>query len=279
MAVYVSTNCLESPKDVIKVLKEYKKAGIENVELGSVHSFFDINELRKFQFNFLMHNYFPPPKTPFNFNLASSNNIIREKSIMLAKNAINLCNEINCPLYTFHAGFTVDPQQLGKPFKNKNSTERETAIQIFYDSIIELIDYAKKTDIKLAMEPNVVQEFNLVNGKNELLLFADYEEIRQLYKKISKNQLGLLLDLGHIAVTSYWLNFDKDEFVKNCADKVFAVHVSNNDGMKDQHKGLTKDCWQVSKLKLFKKNPIILETMNLDVNEIKNNIRMAQKSM
>src|SRR3989338_11703648 len=115
------------------------------------------------------------------------------------------------------------------------------------------------------MEPNVVQKFNLIEGKNELCLFADYLEISKLYKIIKKTSLGLLLDLGHTSVTSHWLNFDKDEFVEKCKDKIFAIHASNNNGLQDQHKSLTKDCWQTSKLKEFKHVPIILETMNLSV--------------
>ena len=87
-----------------------------------------------------------------------------------------------------------------------------------------------------------------------------------------------MLDLGHTAVTSNWLNFDKDDFVLKCEDKVSAIHVSNNNGKNDQHRSLTKDCWQSSKLKLFKKQPIILETMNLTIDQIKENIHIVKSS-
>ena len=53
--IYVSTSCLKNPRNVISVLSEYEKAQIENVELGSVHSSFDIKKLKKFNFNFLIH--------------------------------------------------------------------------------------------------------------------------------------------------------------------------------------------------------------------------------
>ena len=69
--IYVSTNCLKNPRDIIRVLKEYEKANIENVELGSIHRFFNVKELKQFSFNFIIHGYFPPPKTEFIFNLAS----------------------------------------------------------------------------------------------------------------------------------------------------------------------------------------------------------------
>jgi len=129
------------------------------------------------------------------------------------------------------------------------------------------------------MEPNVVEKFNLTNNKNELLLFADFDEIKQFSKIFKKKEVGILLDLGHTAVTSHWLNFDKNKFVKFCVDKTIAVHVSNNNGKQDQHKSLTKKCWQTSKLKLFKNIPITLETMNLDINHIKQNIKIAENAI
>lgn len=275
--IYASTNCLKNPKNVISVLNEYERGEIENVELGSVHEHFDKNMLKKFHFNYLIHNYFPPPKIPFNFNLASKNLEILKKSRELAKNAIDLCCEINSPLYTFHAGFTVDPPKLGEPLPRMDIQDRKNAIKVFSNEVNELLDYSSSMGIKVAMEPNVVQKFNLVNGENKLCLYADYEEISELYEIIKNNHLGILLDLGHTSVTSHWLDFDRDEFVKKCENKIFAIHVSNNDGLQDQHKALTRDCWQVSKLKMFKHVPIILETMNLSVNEIKDNIQLVEE--
>lgn len=277
--IYVSTNCLKNPRDIIRVLKEYEKANIENVELGSIHRFFNVKELKQFSFNFIIHGYFPPPKTEFIFNLASQSKTIRNRSIKLAKDAINLCSEIESPLYTFHAGFTVDPHKLGARFSQKNIVNKKKSIETFVESVTDIIDSAKNCGIKIAMEPNVVEEFNLVKNKNELLLFADLDEIKQFYTIFKKKDVGLLLDLGHTAVTSHWLNFDRNEFVKFCVDKAFAVHLSNNNGKKDQHRSINKKCWQVSKLKLFKKHPITLETMNLDISKIKYNLKIAENAI
>ncbi len=274
--IFVSTSCLKNPKNITKVLDEYQKGNIENVELGSIHSPFDIKILKKYNFNYLIHNYFPAPKKPFIFNLSSPNLEIRSKSLQLAKNAIDLCRKINSPLYTFHSGFTADSKKVGKDFIKKNVFSRSKALTTFIESIIELKDFANHSGIKIAFEPNIVQKHNLINKKNELLLLAEFDEIELFYKFFKKNQIGILLDLGHTAVTSHWLDFNKDDFVKKCLDKVTAIHISNNNGMKDEHKELTRDCWQVSKLKLFKKKPIILETMNLTIDKIKKNIKIAE---
>ena len=50
--IYASTSCLKNPSDIIRVLNEYEKAGIENVELGSVHKYFELKEIRKFKLIF-----------------------------------------------------------------------------------------------------------------------------------------------------------------------------------------------------------------------------------
>lgn len=275
--VFVSTSCLKNPKNVIRVLEQYEKAEIKNVELGSIHSHFNIKLLKKFNFNFLIHNYFPPPKNPFNFNLASSRKIIRDNSLNLAKKAIDLCCEVESPQYTFHAGFTVDPLKLGRPFPKNKIRSREKSVITYIESVDNLIDYAKNRGVLIAMEPNVVQKFNLVKGKNELCLFAEYFEIKKILKRFKKNEFGLLLDLGHTAVTANWLNFDKNKFVADCKSRVTVIHISNNNGLKDEHKSLTTKCWQVSKLHLFKKIPIVLETMNLPIIKIKQNIKIAQE--
>jgi sugar phosphate isomerase/epimerase len=276
---YASTSCLKNPRNLIKVLNEYQKLGIKNVELGSVHSYFEKNLLKKFDFNYIIHNYFPPPKIPFNFNLASQNKSIRKKSIQLAKNAIEFCRKIDSPIYTFHAGFTVDPSKLGSKFNYLKISNRSKSIITFIDSVIELVDLAKKNGIKLGMEPNVVQNFNIIDNQNKLLLFAELNEIEILFKFFKKNELGILLDLGHTSVTSHWLKFDKDQFVSKIKNNVIAIHISNNNGLRDQHKSLTKNCWQINVLKQFKNSPIILESMNLTPKEIFNNLKIIKSGL
>ncbi len=276
--IYTSTSCLKNPKNILKVLQTYEKIGIENVELGSVHTHFDTSILKKFNFNYIVHNYFPPPKNSFNFNLASQDKILQKRSISLAKKAIELCRKIDSPLYTFHAGFVIDPKTLGKKFQSENIPDRNKSIITFLNSLQEIIDYSQKYDVKIAMEPNVVQEFNLVNYKNVLLLFAELSEIELLFKIFKKSQLGILLDLGHTSVTSHWLKFDKEQFVKKIAKYTTAIHISNNNGKYDQHRSLTNGCWQIKILKQLRSKPITLESMNLSESQIGNNLKLISST-
>ena len=157
--------------------------------------------------------------------------------------------------------------------------DRKVAVNTFIESSQKILDYSKSNGIKLAMELNVVQKFNLDKGKNNLLLFADYDESTKFLKNFKKNEIGLLLDLGHTSVTSHWLKFDKNKFVEKVEKFVTVIHASNNNGLQDQHKQLTKNCWQTSKLKKFKNKPITLETMNLNTEQIKKNIQMAKDAI
>jgi len=277
--IYTSTSCLKNPRNILTVLNEYERAEIENVELGSVHSYFDIKKLKEYNFNFMIHGYFPPPKTPFNSNLASTNLEILNKSKSLAKKAIDIGSELNASFFTFHAGITIDPPKLGIKFPQTDSIDRKRSIEIFLESVREILDYSYSRDVKLAMELNVVQKFNLINGENLFGLFADYEEVELFYEHFKSNEIGILLDLGHTIVTSRWLNFDKDEFVQKLEKKVSVVHISNNNGLQDQNHALTDDCWVVSKLKPFKNKQITLESMNLTIDEIKQNIKIIKKNL
>ena len=184
--IYISTCCLKNPQNIISVLNEYEKGDLQNVELGSVHNFFDIKQLQNYDFNYMIHGYFPPPKNPFNFNLASQNKIIVKKSLDLAKNAIDLCSELKNSFYTFHAGITTDPPKLGVRILRKKITDRNIALNTFFDNAHIISDYAKSRGIKLAMELNVVQKFNLDNGKNRLALFADLDDVELFYKHFKK---------------------------------------------------------------------------------------------
>ena len=60
----------------------------------------------------------------------------------------------------------------------------------------------------------------------------------------NKINLKLLIDLGHLAISANILKFDKYDFLKkvidNFSDKIFEVHISENDFKSDLHNRVTK---------------------------------------
>jgi sugar phosphate isomerase/epimerase len=66
---------------------------------------------------YLVHNYCPPPATPFVLNLASSDSLVLEQSLSHCRGAIDLSASLGAPVYAAHAGFALDlePRLLGDP--------------------------------------------------------------------------------------------------------------------------------------------------------------------
>ena len=74
--IYISTGGFKS-YNCIKSIKLLVKEGLHDIELSGGK--YEINQIRKLKaekistesLNLQVHNYFPPPKIPFVFNLAS----------------------------------------------------------------------------------------------------------------------------------------------------------------------------------------------------------------
>ena len=273
MKTYVSTSCLGFGKKASDIVKIYQDNGIKNIELGASHVYEEGIEdyIKQLDANFIIHGFFPPSKEYFVMNLASIDKRILRLSLEQVKRMIDLAVKLKAPLCSFHSGFRVNSEHLGKKFEAKDIVPYDKAFDIFIESIKEILKYTEGKNVKIAVELNVLNEFNIINSKNELLLMCEYWEIEELFKRINSDNLGILLDLGHLKVTSNWLNFDKDDFVEKVAEKVFEIHLHDNDSKFDSHLNVNKNSWAIDVLKRFnfKDIPITLEPNNLDIKEIK----------
>ena len=65
--------------------------------------------------------------------------------------------------------------------------------------------------------------------------------------------VGLLLDLGHLNISSNILKFDRNKFIEKFltkyGDRLYQIHISENNGLKDEHRALEKNSWQFDILK------------------------------
>ena len=119
MSLYISTTFAKDKTPVTKVLETLIKKKIYNIELGSNHIWQEniLKKIKKYDHNFLVHNYFPVPKKNLIVNIASQDKQIRKKSINHIKNSIQFCKRIKSKLYTFHPGFILDPVSQNKSKK------------------------------------------------------------------------------------------------------------------------------------------------------------------
>ncbi len=279
MTVYVSTSCLSSKYNFSQILDIYSKLGIKNVELGVCkESNIDLDVFKKYAFNYMVHHYFPPPKEQFIVNLASQNKQILGKSIDQMKKSIDFSADFNINFFSFHAGFRVDPD-INLKFSFNNIPEYENSFNAFKESVEKIVDYAERRSVKIAIENNVLSEYNLIAGQNKLLLMCESWEFERLFNEISSKNLGVLLDIGHLKVTANLLKFDADEFIYKLKDKTFAVHIHENNGRVDEHRFLRKEDWSLDIVNRYFKNkdiPIVLECKCNDEKELENALMLLK---
>lgn len=260
--IFVSTSCLKGTRRLDEILEIYAGHGIKNIELGSGLEYVeDVGGLLgryHDDMNFIVHNYFPPAEEPFIMNLASQDETIRRSSLIICKNAIELCHTFGYGLYSFHPGFRVNRSlELSFDMTSASVVSYHAAFENFSRSIEEIIAYAKKRKIDIAIE-------NLEH-KNEAYMMTGPEEF-EIFLDIFPD-VGVLLDLGHLKIASKKLNFSMDEFIKTVDENIFGVHIHENDGVSDLHLE-PKNSEILKYLDYVDCGRVILESRDLDIEQI-----------
>lgn len=191
-----------------------------------------------------IHNYYPPPKIPFIFNLASIDSEVLEMSINHAREAMYLALEINRPIYSFHAGFRLNPDisELGKKFMHRNLSSRSDALSRFGESVLKLAEEARLMGVRLLVENNVVTPQNhMAFGEDPMLLTAP-DEITKFMSEMPSN-VKLLLDVAHFKVSGAALGFELVEGHTLVSSHISGYHLSDNNGEFDSNEPFNNNSW------------------------------------
>lgn len=244
--IYISTGGFNN-KSFDEVIDYLNNFGINSFELSSgLYKDNLLNTLKKKNLSnkLVMHNYFPPHKSPFVFNLASLNKKIGEQSINHALNAIDYSSEIDSRVYSFHAGYLIDPNvdELGQKINKRVINKRDEAMEIFIKRVNEISVYANKKNVKLMIENNVLSKKNYEEFKDNPLLMIDSSETKNILDNTHDN-VGLLVDVAHLKVSANTLNFSAIDYLKQFFDDIWGYHLSDNDGKADTNSPITKNSW------------------------------------
>lgn len=271
--VYLSTACIKSDSvlDVITSLSTITK----NIELSGGSNYQEglmdkIIELKNNGYNFLVHSYFPIPKKDFVLNFASTSKETRD----FIENSMKYVEMLSIEYYSIHTGFKKDFDIESELLINgKNSFD--------IDGIKENIEwfYKKYPNHKIAVE-------NLYpNNKKDVCFANTPEEIEEILSLDSR--IYLLLDLGHLKVSSRLLGFNYLDAVEliftKYSHRILEIHLSENYGEYDDHRLVLSDSVQyfiTNKYKsLITKNNINLtiETRNHKVNDLNKSFDLFQK--
>ena len=270
--IYISTSCFkgETIKEVIEVIVGY---GFKNIELSGGTRYYnslesDLIELKeKYHLNYIIHNYFPPPKSDFVLNLSSLNDKIYQMSIQHVKNAIELSTKLNVDIIGIHAGFLIDPRvnDLSNTFTRHRLTHPKLAIDRFCKAHEELKCFAKNK--KIYIENNVISNINYqVYEKVNPFLLTCYDDYKALHSKV---EFDLLLDIAHLKVSSNTLQYDFNEELKKLINMTNYIHLSDNNSNSDNNNAVASNSGLYKVLKQLNfKNKIITLEISQDVDGV-----------
>ena len=284
--IYLSSNAFNKLSGY-QSANYFKNNNIYNIELSG--GLYDENYLSNLkiinkEMNLKIHNYFPVPKVPFVFNLASLNKEIVKRSIDHAIKSIKLASNLGLKDYSFHAGFLLDPQvnQLGKIIDGRKLYNREESTNMFIKNLGIIFEYSQKYNINLLIENNVLSKKNYNQFNCNPFLMADCENTELILNSIS-NKIKLLLDVAHLKVSSNILQFNKFKFIEKFKNRIGAIHLSDNDGNSDTNDCINDKSWFCD---IFRKLNIninnydfTLEINNENIKVLKNQIVILKKNI
>jgi len=249
--IYVSTVCVQRDKvrDSVETLARH---GFRNIELsgGTKHyedyedDLFGLKE--KYNLNYLIHNYFPPPKEDFVLNLASMDEGGYQKTLDHYEAAINLSRKLGADKFGIHAGTFIDVKcaELGKKIGRRKLSGRSKATERFCKAYTLLKEKAENVEVYIENHVLSYTNARTYQGHNPLML-TDYNSYLGLKNLID---FKLLLDVGHLKVSANSLNLSLDDELSKMMSESDYVHLSDNDGLHDQHKPFSKDSSLLRKL-------------------------------
>ncbi|HEG43167.1 MAG TPA: sugar phosphate isomerase/epimerase [Phycisphaerales bacterium] len=288
MEVYVSafSFCRTSLEDI---LEQCRLHDISNIELGAGIAYDpgmldSVKRANDLGFNFLVHNYFPTPKDEFVLNLASDDAVVSEQSRQHCKRAIELCSRLGCPFYSVHSGFAIElkAEHLGKSELQSQLPKElyipySTAYKNFVDSLLEINEYAKAKGVGILIENNVITLLQVKAGQKDAFLMTSTDEINSLMQQIDDENIGLLVDVGHLNVSANACGFDRKDFIRNISPHIRAFHLSENDGHTDQHLSLRKDSWFLPLLRDFPEAAFVIESHGSTIAYVKSQVQLVEQ--
>ncbi len=205
MSIGINTN-IEYGLDMKELYSTIKKVGFENIMIAFKDTEIEesILEAKRCGFNI--------PYVHLSCREANAfwvNSPVNEKYIKKLKSEIDLCCKYNIAIAIIH------------PVAGNPNTRAVGVNKNGLNSILEIVNYAKSKNVKLAIE-NV-----------------DYDSLKYLYyilENIPKEDLGYCYDAGH-----NYLYYPKIDILKKYSNRVIAVHLHDNYMDYKKYDDYTKD--------------------------------------
>lgn len=252
--IYVSSSCIKN-NNIATIIRQFVERGIKNIELSGGTEFYDgiesdlIALKQMFDLKYACHAYFPPPKEPFVVNLASCNDKIYKQSIEHYVCCIELLRRIECPVLSIHAGFLIEisTDEIGRKLSSKTVYDEEKAYERFCTAYEKIAKLCCDNNISFFLENNVLNAENYKEFEyHNYMMMTDYASIMKMKEQL---EFDLLLDFGHLYVSAKTLGLNYRKECEKLKSYIKWIHLSENNGIFDEHKALKRNSEIVSEFK------------------------------
>ncbi len=244
--IYVSSACIKKNR-ISAIIKQLAEHGVKNIELSGGTDYYDglINDLETlkniYHLNYVCHAYFPPPKVPFVVNLASCNDKIYRQSIKHYTQCVEMMKYLQINVLSIHAGFLVEihTNEIGKKLSGCTIYDEKKAYERFCMAYEYIAKLCAENNISLYLENNVLSAENYQEFHNQnYMMMTDFTSVLKMKDQLT---FSLLLDLGHLYVSCKTLGLDYSEECQKLKKYMKWIHISENNGIRDEHKALVKN--------------------------------------
>ena len=181
------------------------------------------------------------------FNLCSPSSSERAQGMEYHQLAVDVAASLDIPkmlVVADHPGFTADPREVRK---------------IFVDEIDQLVQYAEKKGVIIAVEPLTPMESPIITSTEHCL---------DLLEQIHSPNLEFVLDIVPPTVIAEPLS----NYFTRLGSRVGHVHICNNDAKSDAHLELDNGCLNIADILSVIKNcrydqNIIVELYSVSLND------------
>jgi sugar phosphate isomerase/epimerase len=212
--------------------------GFELVEVGAGHRYEPnavetvIELKRKYpDKRFTVHALFPPmEKGSYVMNMSDS----KEHTTILktADGMFDLAKSIGADVVGLHGGHAGEvvwvPDRGGfDKLEVIKSIPAETAENSMMALLEKLVRLAEERGVKLAIE---ISPFDISKP-----VLSDPDIFERVFSKFKSENLGLLLDIGHVHISAAAKGFDPYDFTERLKGKIFEVHLHDVVDGEDHH--------------------------------------------
>ena len=205
MKISLSTKILWQT-NLIEALKLIKEKGYYGAEIWENQIQRDIKDLSWFKkhlqqsgLEITLHSISD------DINLCSTNHKIREVSLKQIEESIKLASRLGIRIITIHPG---------RKTSSKDDLNHIWEIQL--ESFNALVKIAEECNVFLGIE-------NMEFRTKELVIFP--QDINKLVCSLRSKQVGITLDLAHIATIK---NFSINKYISELKEKIIHVHLSDS---------------------------------------------------